>query len=56
MSVTNAISGLTAVASMLLMGGGLLPTDTAQTLAATALVAVRPSCTLRYALSGHASL
>lgn len=39
MSVTNAISGLTAVASMLLMGGGLLPSTTAQTLAATALVA-----------------
>jgi len=39
MSVTNAISGLTAVASMLLMGGGYLPSNAAETLAATALVA-----------------
>jgi len=30
MSVTNAISGLTAVGGMLLMGGGLLPDTTSQ--------------------------
>jgi NAD(P) transhydrogenase len=36
MSVTNAISGITAVGGMLLMGGKYLPTDTAQTLAAVA--------------------
>lgn len=42
MSVTNAISGLTAVGGMLLMGSGaagpgLIPADTPQALAATAL-------------------
>jgi len=36
MSVTNAISGITAVGGMLLMGGKYMPTDTAQTLAAIA--------------------
>jgi NAD(P) transhydrogenase len=36
MSVTNAISGITAVGGMLLMGGGLYPTNTVQALAATA--------------------
>lgn len=36
MSVTNAISGITAVGGLLLMGGGLLPVTTAQWLAATA--------------------
>ncbi|KAK2193652.1 hypothetical protein NP493_9g04024 [Ridgeia piscesae] len=36
MSVTNAISGITAVGGMLLMGGGYLPTDTQQTMAAVA--------------------
>ena len=36
MSVTNAISGITAVGGMLLMGGGYLPSDTQQALAATA--------------------
>ncbi|CAG0918029.1 unnamed protein product [Notodromas monacha] len=36
MSVTNAISGITAVGGMLLMGGGYYPTNTVQTLAATA--------------------
>ena len=41
MSVTNAISGLTAVGGMVLVGGGLLPTTTAQALASTAVVAVR---------------
>lgn len=30
MSVTNAISGLTAVGGLLLMGGGYLPSNTAQ--------------------------
>uniref|UniRef100_A0A061S3C8 NAD(P) transhydrogenase, mitochondrial n=1 Tax=Tetraselmis sp. GSL018 TaxID=582737 RepID=A0A061S3C8_9CHLO len=34
MSVTNAISGMTAVGGLLLMGGGLLPTNVPQTLAA----------------------
>ncbi|XP_061409393.1 LOW QUALITY PROTEIN: NAD(P) transhydrogenase, mitochondrial [Lethenteron reissneri] len=33
MSVTNAISGLTAVGGLMLMGGELLPSGTAQTLA-----------------------
>lgn len=33
MSVTNAISGLTAVGGMLLMGGGLLPDNPSQVLA-----------------------
>ena len=32
MSVTNAISGLTAVGGMLLMGGGVLPDTTSQVL------------------------
>ena len=36
MSVTNAISGITAVGGLLLMGGGLFPSTTAQWLAATA--------------------
>lgn len=36
MSVTNAISGITAVGGLLLMGGGMVPTNTAQGLAATA--------------------
>lgn len=36
MSVTNAISGITAVGGLLLMGGGLMPVTTAQWLAATA--------------------
>jgi len=36
MSVTNAISGITAAGGMLLMGGGLVPVTTAQWLAATA--------------------
>lgn len=39
MSVTNAISGLTAVGGMVCMGGNLLPETTSQTLAATAVVA-----------------
>lgn len=30
MSVTNAISGLTAVGGMVVAGGGLLPTNTSQ--------------------------
>lgn len=30
MSVTNAISGITAVGGLLLMGGGYYPTDTVQ--------------------------
>merc|ERR1711962_857337 len=36
MSVTNAISGITAVGGMLLMGGGLSPTNSIQALAAGA--------------------
>eukprot|EP00096_Caligus_rogercresseyi_P009850 TRINITY_DN3439_c0_g1_i2.p1 TRINITY_DN3439_c0_g1~~TRINITY_DN3439_c0_g1_i2.p1 ORF type:complete len:1054 (+),score=233.86 TRINITY_DN3439_c0_g1_i2:283-3444(+) len=36
MSVTNAISGITAVGGLLLMGGGLYPTNSVQALAATA--------------------
>ncbi|CAB4070387.1 NNT [Lepeophtheirus salmonis] len=36
MSVTNAISGITAVGGLLLMGGGYYPTNTVETLAATA--------------------
>lgn len=36
MSVTNAISGITAVGGLLLMGGGYYPSNTAQALAATA--------------------
>ncbi|XP_062333701.1 LOW QUALITY PROTEIN: NAD(P) transhydrogenase, mitochondrial [Osmerus eperlanus] len=36
MSVTNAISGLTAVGGLSLMGGGLAPTSTAETLAVLA--------------------
>ena len=39
MSVTNAISGLTAVGGMVLAGGGLVPGNTAQTLAAGAMLA-----------------
>lgn len=39
MSVTNAISGLTAVGGMLLLGGGVLPGNVAQGLATTAVVA-----------------
>lgn len=38
MSVTNAISGLTAVGGMALAGGGLLPGNLAQSLAALAIV------------------
>eukprot|EP00106_Octopus_bimaculoides_P007742 XP_014775184.1 PREDICTED: NAD(P) transhydrogenase, mitochondrial-like [Octopus bimaculoides] len=36
MSVTNAISGITAVGGMLLMGGGYMPSNTSQALACTA--------------------
>merc|ERR1712012_855506 len=36
MSVTNAVSGITAVGGMLLMGGGYMPSTTSQALAATA--------------------
>lgn len=38
MSVTNAISGLTAVGGMLLMGGGLMPDSVAHTLATAAVL------------------
>ena len=37
MSVTNAISGTTAVGGLMLMGGGILPYTTAQTLGALSL-------------------
>lgn len=36
MSVTNAISGITAVGGLLLMNGGITPTNTIETLAASA--------------------
>ncbi|GLC33858.1 hypothetical protein PLESTB_000811600 [Pleodorina starrii] len=39
MSVTNAVSGLTAVGGMVLAGGGLFPSTTGQALAATAVAA-----------------
>jgi len=39
MSVTNAISGLTAVGGIVLAGGGLIPSSSAQVLAATAVAA-----------------
>ena len=38
MSVTNAISGLTAVGGMLLMGGGVFPDSVAHTLATAAVL------------------
>ena len=38
MSITNAISGITAVGGMLLMGGGVLPTNTVQALAAASVL------------------
>ena len=37
MSVTNAISGITAVGGLLMMGGGLIPEGPAQILAAIAV-------------------
>ena len=36
MAVTNAISGMTAVGGMYAMGGGVMPTDFAQSMAAVA--------------------
>lgn len=36
MSVTNAISGITAAAALCVMGGGLYPTNAAEGLAASA--------------------
>lgn len=36
MSVTNAISGITAVGGLLMMGGGIVPTNTVESLAAGA--------------------
>eukprot|EP01025_Chloroclados_australasicus_P030914 TRINITY_DN3113_c0_g2_i9.p1 TRINITY_DN3113_c0_g2~~TRINITY_DN3113_c0_g2_i9.p1 ORF type:complete len:620 (-),score=105.33 TRINITY_DN3113_c0_g2_i9:100-1959(-) len=39
MSVTNAVSGLTAVGGMVLVGGGILPTNIAQFLAFSAVLA-----------------
>ncbi|GAB4819658.1 hypothetical protein N2152v2_006704 [Parachlorella kessleri] len=39
MSVTNAISGLTAVGGMVLAGGGLLPSSTVEALAGVAVLA-----------------
>jgi H+-translocating NAD(P) transhydrogenase len=36
MSVTNAISGITAVGGLLLMGGGIMPTNTVESLSAAA--------------------
>ncbi len=37
MSVTNAISGIVAAGGLALMGGGYLPSTTAQVLAASAV-------------------
>jgi NAD(P) transhydrogenase len=39
MSITNAISGITAVGGLLLIGGGIVPHSIAQLLAATAVFA-----------------
>ena len=39
MSVTNAISGVTAVGGMLLLGGGIFPSNGAQGLATLAVIA-----------------
>jgi hypothetical protein len=53
MSVTNAISGLTAVGGMLLMGGGLLPDTTSQARAAAGYrVGLGPSRARLQALRG----
>lgn len=38
MSITNAISGITAVGGLLLMGGGVVPTNTVQVLAAASVL------------------
>lgn len=38
MSITNAISGVTAVGGLLLMGGGLFPSNTVQALAAASVL------------------
>jgi NAD(P) transhydrogenase len=38
MAVTNAISGMTAAGGLMLVGGGLVPTTTAQALGATAVL------------------
>lgn len=38
MSITNAISGITAVGGMLLMGGGVMPHNTVQALAAASVL------------------
>lgn len=35
MSVTNAVSGITAVGGLLLMGGGMFPSNTVQACAAS---------------------
>lgn len=38
MSITNAISGITAVGGLLLMGGGIVPHNTVQVLAAASVL------------------
>lgn len=38
MSITNAVSGVTAVGGLLLLGGGLVPHTIPQVLAASAVV------------------
>jgi NAD(P) transhydrogenase len=38
MAITNAISGVTAIGGLLLMGGGLFPHNTVQTLAAASVL------------------
>lgn len=49
MSVTNAISGLTAVGGMVLMGGGLLPSTSSQvTSLHSSLMHINPVYPLRY--------
>ncbi len=49
MSVTNAISGLTAVGGLLLMGGGYLPSNTAQ----VSLRTQQPEDSICFATSGQ---
>ena len=57
MSVTNAISGMTAAGGMLIMGGGLLPGNAGQALgaAAVALSSVNLPPPPPLVLSGHAA-
>lgn len=47
MSVTNAISGLTAVGGMVVAGGGLLPTNTSQVYLHESSLSVAHTCRVR---------